>query len=154
MDRPDGLSRAWVALATLGPVGWWPWGPGTLASAVAAGAWWLAPWPWAAWLGLVAAVAIVGVAASGAAERALGHDDGRIVIDEVAGMGLALLAAPRTWTALAAAFLLFRLLDIAKPPPLGRLQDVRGGWGVMLDDLGAGAAAAIILAAGLRVLGT
>lgn len=136
-----------VPVATLGPVGRWPWGPGTLASALVALVW-LVGWPVWAWAGVVAVLTVVGVVAGDRAEAFLGHDDGRIVIDEVAGMGIALLAAPRTWIGASAAFLLFRLLDIAKPPPLGRLQDVRGGAGVMLDDVAAG-----VLAAGLIALG-
>jgi phosphatidylglycerophosphatase A len=153
LDRPDGLTRASTRIATLGPVGSWPVGPGTLASALAALLWWALPWPWLAWLGFVAAVTAVGVPVTGRAERALGHDDGRIVIDEVAGMAVALLAAPRTWAGVAAAFALFRVLDIAKPPPLHGLERVPGGWGVMLDDLAYGAVAALLVAGGFALLG-
>lgn len=141
------MTRLSVAVATLGPVGWWPLGPGTLASALVAPLW-LLPVPWAAWLAVVGAAMVGGTAAADRAETVLGHDDGRIVIDEVVGMGLALLATPRTWAGVGIAFLLFRFLDIAKPPPVGRLQRVRGGWGVMLDDVAAG-----VLAAGLIALG-
>lgn len=130
-------------VATVGPLGYWPWGPGTLASAVVGAAWWALPGPRWSWILAVAAVAAAGTVAAGRAESFLGPDDGRIVIDEAAGMGLALLAGPHTplWAALA--FVLFRLFDILKPPPIGRLQDLGGGWGVMADDLAAGAAAAL-----------
>ena len=151
MDRPDGLTSLSVRIATLGPVGYWPWGPGTLASALVTALWLALPWPWALWLAVVVLWTAAGTPAAGRAERSLGHDDGRIVIDEAAGMGLALLAAPRTWPAAAIAFALFRVFDIFKPPPLGRLQRVRGGWGVMLDDLGAGAAAALLVLAASRL---
>ena len=134
-------------------MGYWPLGPGTVASALATLAWWALPAPWFVWLGVVAAVTVMGVVAAGRAERVLGHDDGRIVIDEVAGMGIALLAAPRTWAGAVAAFALFRLFDIVKPPPVGRLQRVPGGWGVMIDDLAAGLIAAVLVAAGALILG-
>ena len=152
MDRPGSLTRASVRIATLGPVGYWPLGPGTLASALVTLLWRALPWPWLAWLALVVLAAVVGTAAADRAERTLGHDDGRIVIDEVVGMGIALLAVPRSWAGAGAAFALFRLLDVAKPPPLGRLQRARGGWGVMLDDVAAGALAAAILAAVVALL--
>ena len=155
MDRAERLSpvrgaAAWIA--TLGPVGLWPWGPGTLASAVTAALWPLGL-PVAAWAGAAAGLTMIGVIASDRAERSLGHDDGRIVIDETAGMAVALLAAPPGWTGALAALALFRFFDIAKPPPIGRLQAVPGGWGVMLDDLAAGAAAAAVLAGGRALAG-
>lgn len=141
------MSRAATAVATLGPVGYWPWGPGTAASAITALVWML-PWPGMAWLALVMAVILVGGWTAHRAETVLGPDDGRIVIDEVAGMGVTLLAAPHTWVGAGIAFALFRILDIAKPPPVERAHRARGGWGVMLDDVVAG-----VLAAGLLALG-
>jgi phosphatidylglycerophosphatase A len=75
-------------------------------------------------------------------------DPGWIVIDEAAGMWLALVGLPGFgWLGAAAAFALFRLLDVAKPGPVG-WADRRGGVaGVMLDDLIAGALAAVALLA-------
>ncbi|MBW3660032.1 MAG: phosphatidylglycerophosphatase A [Gemmatimonadetes bacterium] len=141
------MTRAATAAATLGPIGYWPWGPGTVASAITA-ALWMLPWPGWAWSTVVAGSIVAGAAVADRAEAVLGHDDGRIVIDEVAGMGIALLAAPRGWVGAGVAFALFRFLDIAKPPPLGRLQAVRGGWGVMLDDVVAGLVGAALLTLG------
>lgn len=136
----------------LGPIGLWPFGPGTLASGIVALVWRLLPWPLAGWVVVVALWTAVGIPAAGRAERDLGHDDSRIVIDEAVGMGIALLGAPRSWIGAMAAFVLFRVLDIAKPPPLGRLQRLAGGWGVVLDDVGAGVLAAIGIAVGFAVL--
>jgi phosphatidylglycerophosphatase A len=77
------------------------------------------------------------------------HDPGWVVSDEWAGQGLAwLIAAPGLEPLLAGAtFVLFRLFDIAKPPPIGRLQRVPGGAGVLLDDLAAGLLAGLLVAA-------
>ncbi len=75
----------------------------------------------------------------------LGKDSPRIVIDEIGGMMVAALALPHSLLNLTAAFLLFRLFDILKPPPLGWLQGVKGGWGVMADDLAAGILANLVL---------
>jgi phosphatidylglycerophosphatase A len=138
-------------IATVGPVGHWPWGPGTLASALVAALWWRMPAPGWAWLAGLVAVIAVGLVTAGRAEVELGRDDGRIVIDEVAGMGLASIAVPHTLVGAGIAFALFRVLDIWKPPPIGRAQDLPGGWGVMADDLAAGAAAAVLAGLGLAL---
>jgi phosphatidylglycerophosphatase A len=88
--------------------------------------------------------ACLGVWAIGAAEA--GDDPGWVVIDEVAGMWISLtpLARP-TLSGLLAAFLLFRLLDITKPGPIGWADRQHSPAGVMADDLIAGAIAAGIL---------
>ncbi len=148
------MSRIAVLIATLGPVGYWPWGPGTLASALVAAAWWRVPVDSGAWLVALAAVTIVGVVSADRAEKRLGPDDGRIVIDEIAGMGLAVLVVPHTLAGAFVAFLLFRALDIGKPPPIRQIQTVSGGWGVMLDDLVAGLGAAALALAGRGLLGS
>lgn len=93
----------------------------------------------ALWL-TTAAVTAVGTWAAGRYCELTGqHDNQSIVIDEVAGYLLTLSLVPRTAANLAAGFLVFRLLDIAKPWPI-RLVDrrVHGGFGVMADDLLAG----------------
>ncbi len=75
------------------------------------------------------------------------HDDpGWIVIDEVAGQMLALLALPRPgWAGASAAFALFRLFDIAKPGPIGWADRQGGSAGIMADDILAGFAACAVL---------
>lgn len=80
-------------------------------------------------------------------------DPGSVCADETAGQCLPLLALPAAATAgpvplvltLTLAFLTFRLLDILKPWPAGRLQRYPGGWGILLDDLAAGVQAIIIV---------
>jgi phosphatidylglycerophosphatase A len=67
------------------------------------------------------------------------HDNPEVVIDEVAGYLVAMFWMPHTWQAFLISFFLFRFLDILKPPPLSWIdQGVRGGFGVVLDDLVAG----------------
>ena len=84
-------------------------------------------------------VTLIGTWVAGAADRILGTKDSpTIVIDEIAGLLLAMLLVPFAWGYVAAGFLLFRFFDILKPWPLNRLQDIPGGPGVMLDDIGAG----------------
>ncbi|MFO0618877.1 MAG: phosphatidylglycerophosphatase A [Polyangiaceae bacterium] len=85
----------------------------------------------------------VGVWASGrVAEREGVADPQIVVIDEVAGVLLALAFAPRSRAGVVAAVALFRALDIAKPWPIRELEALPGGWGVMMDDIAAGALAA------------
>lgn len=99
--------------------------------------------------GVVAALFVAGTLVAGRTGRALGvHDHGAIVIDEVVGFLVAMLAAPAGWPWIVAGFLLFRLFDIWKPWPV-RLADrhVQGGLGVMLDDLLAGAYALVAIQA-------
>ena len=90
----------------------------------------------------------VGVWASGRVERRLGIKDPQIVcVDEVAGVLVTWIAAPPTWTALIVGGLLFRLFDQIKPWPARRAEKLPGGWGVMLDDVAAGAWGAAVLVA-------
>ena len=74
-------------------------------------------------------------------------DDQRIVIDEIVGFQIALLPVAITVPHLCAGFVLFRIFDIWKPFPLQNLQRLPAGWGIALDDVGAGiyAGAAMLL---------
>lgn len=101
----------------------------------------------------------LGIWAADVAERAYGRkDDGRIVIDEVAGQLLTLLPlipAGRAWSPgwLVTGFVAFRVLDVWKPGPVRWLQDnLRGGAGVVLDDVMAGAIGAVGMTLALVVL--
>ena len=92
-------------------------------------------------------VVIVGTWAAHRAERVIGgKDPGAIVIDEVAGMTLSVVAFPLTTEVLAAGLALFRVFDVVKPPPARESQRIRGGVGVMIDDLIAGLYALAIIA--------
>jgi phosphatidylglycerophosphatase A len=135
-------------------VGHAPVAPGTVASGlVALGIWLVAPSRPALGLFVIGA-AVAGTWAAHVAERALGgKDPGAIVIDEVAGMALSVLACPPTPGALVAGFLLFRFFDVVKPYPANALQRLSGGPGVMLDDLVAGLYALLVLAAASATVG-
>ncbi len=81
------------------------------------------------------------------------HDDKKIVIDEIAGIWLALCFSGASAAALVLSFLFFRLFDIWKPSIIGRIdREAPGGWGVMGDDLVAGAAAGLASAAVLQAM--
>ena len=67
------------------------------------------------------------------------HDSPEVVIDEVAGYLVAMVWMPMTWQAFVYTFVAFRVLDILKPPPISWLdKNVRGGFGVLVDDVLAG----------------
>jgi phosphatidylglycerophosphatase A len=95
-------------------------------------------------LGCTAAATWAGVACAAAAARHFAiADPPEVVIDEVAGVWLALLVMPahllsQPCLAVAAAFVLFRVFDIAKPWPVTWCEHLPGGWGIMADDLAAG----------------
>ena len=101
-------------------------------------------------------VTFVGIWAGTRTEELAGRKDpGKIVVDEVAGQLIALVPlAFVKWSMMMVmvSFILFRFFDIVKPYPANRLQELKGGAGVMFDDLVAGAYAAIIV--GVLVYGT
>jgi phosphatidylglycerophosphatase A len=133
-------------VATLVGVGFWRPGSGTWASAITAAAWWAgghyliaARSQWIVITVLVGMVLIVGIPAAGIVARECEQEDpSHVVIDEVAGQLIALLAVPLRWQSVILSFILFRVFDIWKPPPLRRLERIEGGAGIVLDDVGAG----------------
>ena len=138
------------AVATFGFIGLIPFAPATWASLVTLLLWlFLPPASGLVFLAILILLVLLGTLAAHRAELHYGHDDGRVVIDEVAGSLLAVAGfAPKMGIAIAA-FALFRLFDIAKPPPIYQLQALPGGLGVMADDLAAGLLANIVLRLGL-----
>jgi len=163
LPRPNRSRLAWLVGTFLG-VGWLQPGAGTWASAFTVALWWfgartLAPAPDAVWIYTAVAaviVTLIGVPASTIVARESGITDPRhAVIDEVAGQLIALIGIPLRWQYVLASFILFRGFDILKPPPLRRLEKIPRGWGIMLDDVGAGIYAGIVahLLIRFRVLG-
>jgi phosphatidylglycerophosphatase A len=92
---------------------------------------------------------------AGRAEILFEDRDARpIVIDEMAGFLITLLWLPLNFVTLCLGFILFRLFDIVKPPPIGILEKrLRGGWGIVLDDVLAGVFANVTLRLLLMVAG-
>ena len=135
----NGLSKA---IATALGAGYSPVAPGTCGTLVSVPlAYALAPLEvWQFGLVVVAVIAL-GIWAAERADHAWGtHDSGRIVIDEVAGYLATMTLVDRGhWVPLAVGFVVFRALDILKPPPIRWLdENLPGGWGVVLDDVAAG----------------
>lgn len=100
------------------------------------------PWQVAACVALFA----IGTAAAGRVARSVGIEDpGIVVVDEVVGMWVTLLAVPvMPWTLLAG-FFLFRAMDVVKPYPARDLEALHGGLGIMADDVAAGIYANVLL---------
>jgi phosphatidylglycerophosphatase A len=113
---------------------------------VAAVGLWLIPFSRRGLFATLIIVVVVGIWASHHVEILLGRKDpGLIVIDEVAGMMVSVALVPRSIPVLICAFFLFRLFDIWKPCPARESQALRGGAGVMVDDLIAGAYALVLI---------
>lgn len=89
----------------------------------------------------------VGVWAAGVyEEQTKTHDSKEIVIDEVVGFLITMTWLPLTWQSALLGFLLFRFFDILKPPPIRQLdQNIKGGFGVMVDDMAAGILSSILM---------
>jgi len=98
------------------------------------------------YLAVIAVLSLMGLKASHTVEKQWGRDPSRVVIDEVVGMLLTLVSRPKGPASIVAGFLVFRALDIIKPPPVGTLdRTVGGGLGIMADDMAAGLMGALIL---------
>ena len=81
----------------------------------------------------------IGIPAATLVARGSGFKDPQfVVIDEVAGQLVALIAVPLAWKSFLAGFILFRVFDIWKPFPIRRLERLPEGTGIVVDDLGAG----------------
>lgn len=142
MKKPSFLP---VLIATGFGSGFSPFAPGTagaiLATLIWFGLFFIVSEVCLLWLtvALVLLFAIAGVWAANRLEPYWGEDPSRVVVDEMVGVWIALLAAPAgdIWYALGA-FALFRLFDIFKPLGIRRMESFPGGIGVMMDDILAG----------------
>jgi len=151
MSRTDFRNRSAALVATWFGCGYFPVAPGTVASVAAAGIAW-ALGVWSGWT--PAAVGALGVimffpAVWTAEVTALNmgtKDPGMVVIDEVVGQWITLLGAPVIdWKTCVAGLVVFRILDIWKPFPARRLEQLPGGLGIVTDDVMAGAYGALVL---------
>jgi phosphatidylglycerophosphatase A len=140
------LSATFFGIGRLKP------GPGTWGSAATVLLWALAssqiPAAYRTWATMAAAVAVtlIGIPAATRVARASGLKDPQsVVIDEVAGQLVALIAAPLSWQTFLAGLILFRVFDILKPPPVRQLERLPEGFGIVVDDLAAGLYALAIM---------
>lgn len=143
------MKKIWLALATFFGIGYLPVAPGTYASALTALIVYFTPLSSAPFLALAAVTAVVyilGIPAARESEVRYGKKDPRpCVIDEVAGQLVSLWFLPRHPGYFIAAFFLFRFFDIFKPFPINRSEALPHGFGIMTDDVLAGAYAMAVL---------
>jgi len=152
-SQTETSTAAWARLvATFFGTGRLRPGPGTWGSLAAMLLWWLiaSRLPPALHLpvliGLIVSSIVLGIPAATLEARGSGKKDpSHVVIDEVAGQLLTLLGSPIVWKPLLAGFILFRAFDILKPPPIRRLEKLPEGTGIVVDDLGAGVYAFVVL---------
>ena len=97
-------------------------------------------------------ITLVGIPAATQVARASATKDPQfVVIDEVAGQLIALIAIPLAWKTFLAGFILFRAFDILKPPPVRQLEKLPEGSGIVLDDVAAGFYALLVMQILLRL---
>jgi phosphatidylglycerophosphatase A len=148
------MNSAAIVVATAGGAGYAPIAPGTAGSAVGLIIYLLtrhSPIEWQ--LGLFAGIVIAGTWASSRVESVFGEKDpGPVVVDEVAGQLATLLLTGAGVGAAVGGFVLFRVLDVVKPPPSDRLERLPGGYGIMADDLMAGLYGNLVMQVAMRVV--
>lgn len=144
-----------------------PWAPGTMGALLATVIWVLCSlfvsylWLQIGTLLAIILITLISIPSIHRIECDWGEDPHAVVVDEAVGVWIALLAVPYTptvpfslphtfffldnWYYVLGAFVLFRFFDIVKPLGIRRLESVKGGWGVMLDDILSGVYAAVLL---------
>ncbi|MCP4726285.1 MAG: phosphatidylglycerophosphatase A [bacterium] len=133
------MNPIWLLIGSGIYTGYSPFAPGTAGTALCFLVFWFIPGLSVIEHIITTAVLIVlGVISSNHLEKHLEKDSSIITIDEIAGMAIALIMLPKSVFIWLAAFVLFRLFDIFKPPPIKSLEFLPGGFGVMGDDIAAG----------------
>ncbi len=95
---------------------------------------------------LAVLITLIGIPAATRVARATGGKDPQVVvIDEVAGQLIALIGVPLEWKTFLVGFILFRVFDIVKPPPVRQLEQLPEGVGIVLDDVAAGMYALVVM---------
>jgi len=135
---------------TLGPIGYLPYAPGTYGSVFACIFLYMFPSIFAHPFFLLIFIATSLIALNNVVLD--GNDPGYIVIDEVAGMFVAMAGHSVTFLSLLAGFILFRIFDIIKPYPIRQVERLRRGYGILADDIVAGAFANFLLILGGLIL--
>lgn len=140
-------------IATFFYVGYLPFIPGTFGSLAGVVVYYLIKGNIITYISVVSFLAVLGFLAAGQAERIFNVKDPRyVVIDEVVGMLLSLLFLPYDLKVVIMGFFVFRLMDTLKPYPIGLIERLHGGKGIMGDDVMAGIYTNIILQAVLRLV--
>ena len=139
--------------ASMGGIGYIKFAPGTLASLVTLALFYaINPFTHGAWLVLVPVLLLSCLTCIFADKIFEGHDNSKIVIDEFAGLLVCFAFIDFDLITLCIGFMLFRIFDIAKPWPISFVdRNIKGGFGVLLDDLVAGLISGAIIA-GLKIL--
>lgn len=149
-----------ILIATGFGSGFSPIAPGT-AGALLATVLWLAlyytfPFFWVCIITalLITVFTITGICSANAVEQIWGKDPSRVVVDEMVGVWIPLLVVPEgnLWYVLAS-FVLFRLFDIFKPLGIRKMESLKGGVGVMMDDILAGIYSLILLIGARWIIG-
>lgn len=140
-------------IATSFGAGFSPVAPGTMGALVAILVWYIlslcmaySTLQWTL-VGLIVVFTIIGVWSATVSERYWGEDPSKVVIDETVGEWIALLAVPagQHWAYILAAFVLFRFFDIFKPLGVRSMENLKGGYGIMADDILSGVYAAVVM---------
>jgi phosphatidylglycerophosphatase A len=124
-----------VILATGCFIGYLPVAPATFSCSISIVLWYLLLPHKTSYVLTAALLFILGIVVAHNLAKEWGKDPRRIVIDEYASILIPLFFTPPRILPLIITFLLFRFFDIVKPPPIRSLENLKGGWGIMLDDL-------------------
>ena len=145
---PSFLKRVALFLSTGLGFGYSPWMPGTLGSLWGIPLFYLTRHEsLTTWLLLAPLFILLSIVLAESAERSLGgHDSSKIVIDEIVGYWISVLALPFNFKNVALAFIIFRFFDIVKPYPIRLIdQKWKGGTGVVMDDVASGIATRLVM---------
>ncbi|MBN2541702.1 phosphatidylglycerophosphatase A [bacterium] len=136
----------WKILGTCFGAGYFPIAPATFTSAIITLLIFLLLDPTSiTYIVILALLLILGFFVCDETGKRYGGDDNKIVIDEAAGIFVSFLLIEKSWLIFLAGFFLFRVFDILKPPPVRNMEKLKGGWGIMLDDVMAGVYTNIVL---------
>ena len=146
--------RLALILATGFGAGYSPFAPGTAGSAVGLlFVWGMSTLGLTGQLVAVLVVTVVSMIAADIVATSMGlKDPGLIVADEVAGMMVTMIAIPLSLKSVLLGFILFRVMDVVKPPPARQFEHFKGGIGIVADDLMAGVYAQLVLRGLLMVI--
>ena len=153
------MKKPAILISTIFGLGYFPKAPGTIGTLFAAIVYFLLPnyiferfMNQIYLLVLIIILSCISVIFINKTEKKLGHDNGKIIIDEFFGYFISILFLPKNLFVCVGAFILFRIFDIFKPEPVNILQQLPGGWGVLADDIMAGIYANLVLQVVVRLV--